>query len=140
MKKTSNRIAHIITQSGPFGGAQRNTLLTVRGLLRLGYEVELVCGPGGRLIEETRALGAQVHEIPELVRQVDPFKDFRAFVKLYRLFRSRRYRIVHTHSTKAGFLGRVAACCARVPVIIHTLHGVPFELNGDFKSRVYIFL
>lgn len=138
MKKISNRIAHIITQSGPYGGAQRNTLLTLRGLLRDGYEAELVCGPGGRLIDEARAVGAQVHVLPDLLREVNPIKDARALLQLYRLCRARQYRITHTHSTKAGFLGRLAARWAGVPAVVHTVHGVPFEIRNDFKSKVYI--
>jgi glycosyltransferase involved in cell wall biosynthesis len=133
-------IAHVITLSEPFGGAQRNTLLTLKGLVRDGYEADLICGPGGPLIEEARAIGAQVRVIPDLGRPIDLLKDTRVLVELFRLFRSRKYRIVHTHSTKAGLLGRLAAWWAGVPVIIHTVHGVPFEINGDMRSRIYIVL
>lgn len=136
--KRQHRIVHVITESAPYGGAQRNTFLTVKGLIEDGYDVELICGPGGPLIEEAMAAGVPVHVMPDLVRPVDPLKDCRALLRLYRLFRSTRYHIVHTHSVKAGLLGRLAAWCARVPVIIHTLHGVPFRINGDFKSRFYI--
>jgi glycosyltransferase involved in cell wall biosynthesis len=138
MAKRQNRILHVITESGPYGGAQRNTFLTVRGLIEDGYDTELICGPGGPLIQEARAAGVPVYVMADLVRPVHPVKDCRALVQLYRLFRSRRYHIVHTHSVKAGLLGRLAAWCARVPVIIHTLHGVPFRISGDFKSRFYI--
>jgi glycosyltransferase involved in cell wall biosynthesis len=131
-------IVHVITESAPFGGAQRNTLLTLKGLMRDGYQTELICGPGGPLIREAQAVEVRVHVIDELVRPVDPPKDSRAFLKLYRLFKSEKYGIVHTHSTKAGFLGRMAAWCAGVPCIVHTIHGVPFEMNGDYKSRFYI--
>jgi glycosyltransferase involved in cell wall biosynthesis len=140
MEKTRHRIAHVITESEPFGGAQRNTLLTLKGLVRDGYEPELLCGPEGRLISEAEAIGVKVHVIPALVRQLDPLKDSRAFFRLYRLFRSQDYSIVHTHSTKAGVVGRVAAWLARVPVIIHTVHGVPFELDGNLRSRFYFAL
>jgi len=137
MEKTRYRIAHVITESEPFGGGQRNTLLTLRGLMRDGYEVELICGPGGRLIPEAEAIGVKVHVIPDLIRQVDPLKDCRAFFRLYRLFRPQDYCIVHTHSTKAGLLGRVAAWLARVPVIIHTYHGVSIEVGDNLKTRLY---
>ena len=110
----------------------------MKGLIEDGYDAELICGPGGPLIQEARAAGVPVYVMADLVRPVHPVKDCRALVQLYRLFRSRRYHIVHTHSVKAGLLGRLAAWCARVPVIIHTLHGVPFRINGDFKSRFYI--
>ncbi len=138
--KPRHRITHVITNSESFGGAQRNTLLTLKGLVRDGYEVELICGPGGRLIAEARAIGIPVHVIPDLVRQVDPLKDTSAFLHLYRLFRSGEYQIVHTHSAKAGFLGRLAAWWAGVPVIIHTNHSFPVERNGNLRSKLYIAL
>lgn len=140
MDKARHTIAHVITESGPFGGSQRNTLLTLKGLVRDGYKTELICGPGGRLIPETEALGVPVHVLPDLVRQVDPRKDSRALLELYRLFRARHYSIVHTHATKAGFLGRLAAWWAGVPGIVHTFHSVPFEMNGNLGSRFYIAL
>lgn len=135
------KIAHVITESQPFGGAQRNTLLTLKGLARDGYDAELVCGPGGPLIPAANAIGVRVYEIPDLVRSISPWKDYRAFLSLYRLFQARRYQIVHTHSTKAGVLGRMAARWARVPTIIHTVHSVPpLELNGRLRSRIYFAL
>jgi glycosyltransferase involved in cell wall biosynthesis len=138
--KRKNKIAHVITESGPFGGAQRNTLLTLKGLMRDGYDAELVCGPGGPLIQEARAIHVPVHVIPHLIRYIDPIKDTCSLFHLYRLFRSRGYRIVHTHSTKAGLLGRVAAWLGRIPVIIHTIHGVPFQIGDNLHSRSYIAL
>jgi glycosyltransferase involved in cell wall biosynthesis len=140
MDKSRHTIAHVITESGPFGGSQRNTLLTLQGLVRDGYKTELVCGPGGQLIPEAQTIGVPVHVVPDLVRQVDPGKDFRAVLHLYRLFRSQRYSVVHTHATKAGLLGRLAARWAGVPWIIHTFHSVPFEINGNLKSKFYIVL
>jgi glycosyltransferase involved in cell wall biosynthesis len=137
-EKRHSKIVHVITESGPYGGAQRNTFLTVKGLINDGYEVELICGAGGPLIAEANTAGVPVHVMAELVRPVDPVKDCRALIRLYRLFRTRGYDIVHTHSVKAGLLGRLAAWCAGVPVIIHTLHGVPFRISRDFKSRFYI--
>jgi glycosyltransferase involved in cell wall biosynthesis len=136
----TGKLVHVITESQPFGGAQRNTLLTLKGLVRDGYAAELICGPGGPLISHTQALNIPVHVIPELIREVDPRKDCRALFRLYQLFRSRAYHIVHTHSTKAGLLGRLAARWAGVPGIVHTFHGVPFEMNGDFRSKLYIAL
>lgn len=133
-------VAHVITESNPFGGAQRNTLLTVQGLARDGYPVELVCGPGGALIERAEECGIPVHVMPDLTRKTDPRRDLRTAVALYRLFRARRYRIVHTHSTKAGLLGRLAAAAARVPVVVHTFHGFPFVLDDGFRSRLFVAL
>jgi glycosyltransferase involved in cell wall biosynthesis len=140
MNRPGIRVAHVITLSTPFGGAQRNTLLTVKGLVRDGYEVELICGPGGQLIPEAEAVGVPVHILGNLIRSLSPWKDICVFFNLYRLFRAGQYHIVHTHSVKAGLLGRIAAWLARVPIIVHTVHGVPYEINGDLKSRVFIIL
>jgi glycosyltransferase involved in cell wall biosynthesis len=131
------RIAHVITDSEPYGGAQRNTFLTLRGLLRDGYDAELICGAGGPLIDEVRAMNAPVHVVSDLVRPLHPAKDFRTLLRLYQLFRSRKYDLVHTHSAKAGLLGRLAAWWAEVPVIVHTVHGYPFDMDGTFKTRLY---
>jgi len=132
-------IMHVITESVPFGGAQRNTLLTVEGLRRRGHEVDLVCGaPGGELADHARAAGVRVHIVPSLVRFTDPLKDVRCFAALWRLFRALRPSVVHTHSTKAGFLGRLAARAAGVPIVIHTFHGFPFVLDGGRRARLFI--
>jgi glycosyltransferase involved in cell wall biosynthesis len=133
------RIAHVITESN-LGGAQRNTLLTIRGLRAGGLDVELVCGPGGELIEEARAIGARVHVVPELVRPIDPVRDVQATLALCALFRRRRYRVVHTHCFKAGLVGRAAAWWAGVRVVLHTVHGVPFELGRDLRSGAFLML
>ena len=133
------RVAHVITESN-LGGAQRNTLLSVQGLLAAGLDVELICGPGGPLPDAARASGAVAHLLPELVRPVDPVRDVRALLALRRLCRRRGYRVVHTHCTKAGLLGRAAAWWAGVPVIVHTVHGAPFELGPDLPTRVFLAL
>jgi glycosyltransferase involved in cell wall biosynthesis len=129
---------HVITESTPFGGAQRNTLLTLKGLKHSGYQTELICGPDGPLIQEVEALKIKVHVINELIRNILPEKDFIAFYKLCKLFKSGNYKLVHTHSTKAGILGRLAAWKVGIPSVVHTIHGVPFEMNGDYKSRIYV--
>lgn len=131
-------VAHVITESRPFGGAQRNTLLTLRGLAKDGYPVELICGAGGGLIPSAEASGIPVYVMPDLVRRADPLRDLRALFYLRRLFLARRYAIVHTHSTKAGILGRLAARMAGVPVVVHTFHGFPFHLDGRLPTRVLV--
>ena len=132
------RVAHVITESAPFGGAQRNTLLSVIGLARRGIATELVCGPGGRLIAAAQEAGVPVHVVERLVRPPAPGADVAALAALVRLFRARRYDVVHTHSVKAGCLGRLAARLAGVPLIVHTIHGVPFEIDGRLRARVYL--
>ncbi len=123
------RVLHVITRL-VVGGAQENTLLTTRYLDRSRYEVTLASGystgPEGSLEHE---LPAHVHfvRVPELVRNPDPLKDVVALWKLWRLMRTGRYHIVHTHTTKAGLLGRAAARLARIPVVVHTPHGHAFH-------------
>ncbi len=113
------------------GGAQENTLLSVEGLDRLPeYEVTLASGldngPEGELLTRARET-TRLIVVPELGRNIDPFADVKAFWKLYRLIREGRYHIVHTHSSKAGVLGRVAAKLAGTPFIVHTLHSLVFH-------------
>lgn len=113
------------------GGAQENTLLSVEGLDRLPeFEVTLATGiddgPEGDLLTRARHTTHLVI-IPELGRSVNPFSDLVALVKTYRLTKAGRYHIVHTHSSKAGVLGRLAAAAAGTPIVVHTLHSLVFH-------------
>ncbi|MCX6899403.1 MAG: glycosyltransferase family 4 protein [Verrucomicrobia bacterium] len=132
------RVCHVITRL-IVGGAQENTLASVAGLRRLpGYEcVELVsgaeAGAEGSLVEHARRVGVVPVWLRSLRRSINPIHDLQAFVELFRLFRRGRYDIVHTHSGKAGFLGRLAARAAGVPVIVHTIHGPSF---GPFQGAL----
>lgn len=124
------RVLHIITRL-IVGGAQENTLLSVEGLDRLQeYDVTLVTGvdngPEGDLLERARRT-TRLIVVPELGRSISPLADIRAFWTLYRLIRKGRYHIVHTHSSKAGVLGRLAAKLAGTPIIVHTLHSLVFH-------------
>jgi glycosyltransferase involved in cell wall biosynthesis len=124
------RVLHIITRM-IVGGAQENTLLSVEGLDRLPrYDVTLCSGvdngPEGELLSRARETTRLV-VVPELCRNVDPRADLVAFWKLYRLICQGRYHIVHTHSSKAGVLGRWAAWLAGTPLIVHTLHSLVFH-------------
>jgi glycosyltransferase involved in cell wall biosynthesis len=83
--------------------------------------------------------GVQPLVIPELGREINPLKDWVTLLKLYRLFRDRRPHIVHTHTAKAGTVGRMAARLAGVPVIVHTFHGHVFhDYFGPLQTRVFI--
>jgi glycosyltransferase involved in cell wall biosynthesis len=124
------RVLHIITRL-IVGGAQENTLLSVEGLDRLAeYEVTLVTGvdngPEGDLLGRARRTTRLVI-VPELGRSINPLSDVVAFYKLYRVIRTGRYHIVHTHSSKAGVLGRLAAKLAGTPIVVHTLHSLVFH-------------
>jgi glycosyltransferase involved in cell wall biosynthesis len=127
MAATRARVLHVITQL-ELGGAQQNTLYTCAHLDRGRFEPLLACGPGGYLDDEARALpDVPVHFVPSLVRPVRPLSDLGALRALVALFRRERPAIVHTHSSKAGIVGRWAARLAGVPKVVHSIHGFGFH-------------
>ncbi|HYE99690.1 MAG TPA: glycosyltransferase family 4 protein [Planctomycetota bacterium] len=111
------------------GGAQENTVLSCQALLGR-FDVHLVAGPPegleGSLVDDARRRGIRTTILPELVRPVRPTADLAALRRLAALFEAERPDLVHTHSSKAGILGRAAAWLARVPAVVHTNHGLPF--------------
>jgi len=115
----------LITQL-ELGGAQRNTLYTLAHLDRERFEPSLICGMGGLLDPEATAGSWETTFIRRLVRPIRPVSDGLAILALYKKLRRLRPHIVHTHSSKAGILGRIAAYLAGVPVLIHTFHGFGF--------------
>ena len=127
------RVLHVITRL-VVGGAQENTIATVLGLHRLGVDARLLAGPTtgpeGSL-EPTIASAGLLTLVPTLVRAVRPGQDWRAYRDLLDLFRLDHPQIVHTHSGKAGILGRLAAARAGVPIILHGIHGPSF---GNFQG------
>ena len=139
------KVLHIITRL-ILGGAQENTLATVMVLsMKDDYEVSLVTGPPigpeGSLMDEARIHGIEPFLIPEMRREINPVRDFLSFVKLYLLILREKYDIVHTHSSKAGILGRLAGKLAGVKIIIHTIHGLPFHpYQNKFLNLLYIIL
>ncbi len=139
------KVLHIITRL-ILGGAQENTLATVSGFsLKDNYEVSLVTGPPvgpeGSLMDEARMHGIEPVLIPEMHREINPIRDLSSFIKLYRLILRGKYDIVHTHSSKAGILGRLAGKLAGVKVIIHTIHGLPFHpYQNKFLNFLYVIL
>ena len=131
------RVTHIITRL-VVGGAQENTLSTIRGLVKQPeLEVNLISGPSigpeGSLENEARKIvsGSELTIVPELVRPVHPLKDFLALRKLEKILREQKPDLVHTHSGKAGLIGRLAAKRAGVPIIVHHIHGPSF---GNFQG------
>lgn len=135
------RIVHVITRL-IIGGAQENTLLTCEGLSARGHEVHLISGPTegpeGSLAERARTGPYHFEELPDLVRQVSPLRDFAALRSLRRRFELLRPDVVHTHSSKAGVLGRIAADLAGVPLIVHTIHGMSSNrTQGELTSAMY---
>ncbi len=129
------RVTHVITRL-VVGGAQENTLTTLLGLRQVPMvEVALISGPTagaeGSLEPAVRRAGIPFVLIPELVRPVHPVKDLVALWKLTGVLRRQNPDVVHTHSGKAGVLGRLAAHRAGVPVIVHHIHGPSF---GPFQG------
>ncbi len=124
------RILHIITRM-ILGGAQENTLLSVLGQGEAGHTVRLLTGPTtgpeGTLAPLAQARGVDVVEEPALLRAIHPVRDVQAAARIRRHIRLFAPDVVHTHSTKAGVLGRWAAWAERVPAIVHTIHGLPFH-------------
>jgi len=139
------RIVHIITRL-ILGGAQENTLLTVDGLHhRFGDDVTLITGPAegpeGDLFGRAKARGLRVELMPGLIRAIRPATDLRAYRELRRSIRRLRPEVVHTHSSKAGIIGRAAAWAERVPAVVHTIHGLPFgPSESAARNRLYIAL
>jgi len=135
------KIFHVITKL-ELGGAQKVTLMTLERLPRDRYDLALITNPDGLLVDwANRIPGLKRFWIPSLIREVQPVQDFVTLISLWRLFRKERPAVVHTHSSKAGILGRWAARLAGVPSIFHTAHGFGFN---DFQSpvvrNIYIWL
>jgi len=128
------RVAHVITRM-IVGGAQETVLLAAALADRSRFEPFVVCGPEtgseGSLHDEVRARGVELVVLPELVREVSPRPDALVIPALARLFRQRHVDVVHTNSSKAGIVGRIAARRARVPGVVHTVHGWPFHVHQN---------
>jgi glycosyltransferase involved in cell wall biosynthesis len=136
------RILHVITRMVK-GGAQENTLSNVLGLSGPGWESSLATGPAvgpeGSLEPECLAAGVRMLRVPELVRELSPRDDLLALRRLTTLFRKERPHIVHTHTSKAGIVGRIAAKRAGVPIVVHTPHGHVFHsYESGLKTRIFI--
>lgn len=123
------RVAHVITRM-ILGGAQENTLHNCVDLLRdFGDDVRLITGPSegpeGDLLPEVEAEQVPLEVCADLIRPVSPWSDVQAYGQIARALSAFQPDIVHTHSAKAGVLGRLAAWRLGIPVV-HTVHGAPF--------------
>jgi len=146
------KILHIITRLDR-GGSAENTLLTCLGLAEK-YELVLVHGLSleshmtdwekqsvDSRIKEAMERGVNVIPVPSLVRRISPFRDLQALFYLWRLMIREKPDMVHTHTSKAGILGRWAAWLARVPIVVHTAHGHIFYGHfGPLASRFFVLL
>src|SRR5262245_22558016 len=124
------------------GGPSVHVILLTAGLRARGYETRLVVGQEapreGNLLDLANEKGVDCVPLPGLGREVRPLSDFRALRAIYAMIREFRPAIVHTHTAKAGLLGRLAARLARVPVVVHTYHGhVLRGYFGKLKTVAY---
>jgi len=120
------KVLHIHTMP-IISGSGINTFLSMRGMDKRLYDTELLCAPGGPLIDLVRSWNMKVRTLKSLVQPLNPIKDLIALTKITFFLKHNPYHIVHTHNSKAGFLGRLAATMAGIPVIVHTVHGFAFH-------------
>jgi glycosyltransferase involved in cell wall biosynthesis len=129
------KVLHLITHLG-VGGAQDNTLLTVKGHSRERYEVHLAAGVDQRDWEDRGRLYADdFFTLPGLCRSAQPLDDRRALNQITDFLKKHKYHIVHTHSAKAGTLGRIAAQRAKVPIVIHTFHSFGWQVARTARTN-----
>ncbi len=134
------KVAHVITRLD-LGGAQQNTLYCCANHDRKKYGVLLLSGVGGYLDADAQKIkNLKTYFLPELKHPIRPWWDLYAFFTLASILRKEKVQVVHTHSSKAGFLGRWAAKLAGVPVIIHTVHGWGFFDGQFFLTRWFYIL
>lgn len=136
------KVCHFITRM-IVGGAQENTFLSARGLVEAGHECLLLSGPSegreGSLLQRMKNPGFAVMESPLFVREVSPLTDLRAVYWLADFLKKERFDVIHTHSSKAGIVGRIAGRMAGVPLVVHTIHGLAFGPYDSFlKNQLYI--
>jgi len=145
------KIVHIITRL-ILGGAQENTLITCKLLAERGHDVTLITGPAigpeGALFEQTKTADYKTIVVNELRREINPFVDIPAYLKLKKILQELQPDIVHTHSAKAGILGRYAGWTLKgklpgrnpqSPLVVHTIHGLAFhQYQNPLLSRFYI--
>lgn len=124
------KILHVITRL-IVGGAQENTVICADAQIKAGHQVALafgpIYGPEGSLRSKAQRSGATLHEIPSMRRAILPLHDIKCYYALRKLIREFKPDVVHSHSSKAGIIARAAAWKENVPVVIHTIHGLPFH-------------
>jgi len=140
MQQRRVKILHIITRLIR-GGADENTILNIRGLERDKYDVDLIVGGESDPKILDHLDGININIISALKRNILPWWDIIALLQLIRCIKKNDYLIVHTHTAKAGFLGRIAAKLAGTPIIVHTLHGTTFHDSiNPVAKKIYVAL
>ena len=135
------KVAHIIARMIT-GGADENTLFTVQGLDKDRYKVDLIMGEefDESVFDRVKNNNFNIIQIKGLKWKLNFLYDPIVLIKLIKMMRKNHYDIVHTHTTKAGILGRIAARIAGVPVIVHGLHGSTFEAFDSGLLNWLLFL
>ncbi|MHC4338535.1 MAG: glycosyltransferase, partial [Planctomycetota bacterium] len=142
------KIVHIITRL-ILGGAQENTLITCKLLAERGHDVTLITGPAigpeGELFEQTKNQKYDVIVIPKMIRAICPLYDSISYCQIKRHLKRLQADIVHTHSAKAGVLGRFASHKLKgkwgenLPAVVHTIHGLAFHpYQSKWLNKFYI--
>ena len=142
------KIVHIITRL-ILGGAQENTLITCKLLAQRGHDVTLITGPAigpeGELFNQTKNQNYKVIVADKLIRPICPLYDLLSYFRIKRCLQQLEPDIVHTHSAKAGILGRFAGYGLKgkwggnLPVVVHTIHGLAFHpYQSDLLNKFYI--
>ncbi|MFW6022666.1 MAG: glycosyltransferase family 4 protein [Halanaerobiaceae bacterium] len=122
------KVLHIITRLAN-GGADENTLYTIKGLDPSIYDIDLMTGEENNpemMANLNLPDSIKLYKVKGLLRDISPYNDISACYRMYKIIKSNNYDIVHTHIAKAGVLGRLAAKMAGVPIIIHGIHGTTF--------------
>lgn len=138
---TNKKVLHIITLFS-VGGATENTIFTVAGLIKKGYKIEIITGLSvsaeGSMYAITESLKIPVRTFSNLKRKISPFRDLLIIYQLYKFIKNNKFDIVHTHSAKAGVVGRIAAWFAKTPIIIHHNHGKPYhKFQKWYVRKIY---
>ena len=134
-------VLHIITRLDA-GGSATNTIVSVAGLRKEGFETALAYGatqdPDGSILRRLQSLGISLFFVPTLVRNPSPLNDFKAWLEIKRVLQNQYFDLVHTHTSKAGVIGRLAARDCGVPVV-HTAHGhVFYGYFGSLLTRLFV--
>src|SRR3989338_4917710 len=123
------------------GGAQKHCLSLITNLDKSKYNIFLFTAKEGLLLNDALAIdGLSVKASSFLERSLNPLKDFLALSEIYRFIKKNNIDIVHTHSSKAGILGRFAARLAKIKVVIHTVHGWSFNDCQPRAERLFFIL
>ena len=142
------KVVHIITRL-ILGGAQENTLITCKLLAERGHDVTLITGPStgpeGKLFDYIENSGFKVITVKHLIRKICPYSDTLAYFELKKILKNLKPDVVHTHSAKAGILGRFAGYSVKaewdknLPVVVHTIHGLAFHpYQNQMLNKFYI--